>query len=145
MRIVTIPKSATKVRTLALQRFTDRVVAKALLNCLTAFWQRRSVTRSVWQVYAQLDREIRRRRAYFLAIDDIKDCFPSAPLDEVMRCHWRGASLASGFKALAVLSCRQWYTRTATRRLRHAPALTIGWASDSLHRTTSRLVTSDAF
>ena len=87
VRIVEIPKIATKVRTLALQRFTDRTVAQSLLNCLSAFWQRQIRTRSVWQVYAQLDREIRRRQAYFLAIDDIKDCFPSAPLDEVMRWH----------------------------------------------------------
>jgi RNA-directed DNA polymerase len=89
VRIVEIPKSETKVRTLALQRFTDRTVAKALLNCLTAFWQRRHVIRSVWQIYAQLDREIRRRQTFFLAIDDIKDCFPNAPLDTIMHWHRR--------------------------------------------------------
>lgn len=84
-RIVEIPKSATKVRTLALQRFTDRAVAKALLNCLTAFWQQRHIARSVWQIYAHLEREIRSRRTYILAIDDIRNCFPTAPLNEVMR------------------------------------------------------------
>ncbi len=33
-----------------------------------------------------LSREIRRRGVYYLAIDDIRDCFPSAPLDKVIRC-----------------------------------------------------------
>lgn len=83
-RRMEIPKSATKVRTLALQRFTDRAVAKALTNCLTPFWERVIRRRSVWQIYAQLDREIRRRRIYVLAIDDIQDCFPNAPREEVL-------------------------------------------------------------
>lgn len=89
VRIVEIPKSPTKVRTLALQRFTDRAVAKALLNCLRGFWNRRTIGYSVWQIYARLEREIRRCRAYVLAIDDIRDCFPHAPLEEVMKWHRR--------------------------------------------------------
>ncbi|HRA87312.1 MAG TPA: reverse transcriptase domain-containing protein, partial [Planctomycetaceae bacterium] len=86
-RRVEIPKSATKVRTLALQRFTDRAVAKALTNCLTPFWEPVINRRSVGQIYAQLDREIRRRQIYVLAIDDIKDCFPNAPRSEVLFWH----------------------------------------------------------
>lgn len=88
-RRVEIPKSATKVRTLALQRFTDRAVAKALTNCLAPFWKRMITRRGVWQIYAQLDREIRRRQIYVLAIDDIKDCFPNAPRSEVLFWHRR--------------------------------------------------------
>ena len=87
VRVVKIPKSADKDRTLALQRFTDRAVAKALLTCMTAFWRGRSVMLSTWQIYARLDREIRQRRTYVLALDDIKDCFPSAPLDTIMLWH----------------------------------------------------------
>lgn len=86
-RRVEIPKSATKVRTLALQRLTDRAVAKALTNCLTPFWEPVINRRGVWQIYAQLDREIRRRQIYVLAIDDIKDCFPNAPRSEVLFWH----------------------------------------------------------
>lgn len=88
-REVQIPKGSGKVRRLALQRFTDRAVAKALLNCLKVFWRRRSVTWSTWQIYARLDRAIRRHSIYVLAIDDIRDCFPQAPLDEIMKWHRR--------------------------------------------------------
>jgi hypothetical protein len=82
-----IPKSSSKVRVLALHRFTDRAVAKALLNCLSDFWQQRGRGWSGWQIFARLDQEIRRRQAYVLAIDDVKNCFPNAPLDEVMKWH----------------------------------------------------------
>lgn len=86
-RRVEVPKSATKVRTLSLQKFTDRAVAKALLNCLTPFWKVRINRLDVLQIYAQLEREIRRRRIYVLAIDDIKECFPNTPRGQVMQWH----------------------------------------------------------
>ena len=85
-REVVIPRSENRVRILRLMRFTDRCVAKALLNCLSNFWCRRSISMSIRQIYAHLNREIRRRRVYYLAIDDIRDCFPNAPLDEVISC-----------------------------------------------------------
>lgn len=85
-RVVKIPRRDGRVRLLQLMRVTDRCVAKALLNCLTDFWSRQRISMSVWQVYRALSREIRRRGVYYLAIDDIRDCFPSAPLDEVIRC-----------------------------------------------------------
>lgn len=83
-RTVEVPRSNGRVRILSLMRFTDRCVAKALLNCLSDFWRGRSISMSVSQIYACLNREIRRRGVYYLAIDDIRDCFPSAPLDEVI-------------------------------------------------------------
>lgn len=85
-RTVEVPRSKCRVRILHLMRFTDRCVAKALLNCMSDFWRRRSIAMSVQQIYTRLNREIRRRRVYYLAIDDIRDCFPSAPLDEVVSC-----------------------------------------------------------
>lgn len=93
VRPVKVAKSSGKFRTLSLQRFTDRVVAKALLNCLAPFWQRRSVMLSTWTIYAKLDREIRRRQSFVLAIDDVRDCFPTADVNLAMQ--WQRHHISS--------------------------------------------------
>ena len=87
-RTVLIPKPNGKHRTLSLQCLTDRTVAKALQLAVSPFLHT-EVTgrpRSVWEVYADLQDGIRSRQAYVLATDDVRDCFPTAPLDAVLPC-----------------------------------------------------------
>ena len=89
-----IPKGNGKSRMLLLQKLTDRTVAKALLMCLGGFWRRRlpGVGRDIWQVYALLEHAMHQRRDFILAIDDVRNCFPSAPLANVMNWHRRHIS-----------------------------------------------------
>ena len=86
VRKANIRKANGGVRTLSIQRYMDRVVTKALHNCLAPFWRKRFSMFSIWQIYARLDREIRSRGWFILATDDIRDCFPTANLNQVM--HW---------------------------------------------------------
>lgn len=86
-RICTVPKNGMGTRDLALFRFMDRTVAKALLNCLKPFWNERLIALSTWQIYAKLHWTIQRRQLFVLAIDDIRKCFNFARLDDVMAWH----------------------------------------------------------
>ena len=88
-RLVRIPKGDDRWRELRLLRIMDRVVAKALQIALDEYWQLQlpGIGRDVWHIYADMQHVMREHRAYVLAIDDIRACFPSAPLDTVMECH----------------------------------------------------------
>ncbi|MCA9031473.1 MAG: hypothetical protein KDA66_11730, partial [Planctomycetaceae bacterium] len=86
-RICTVAKSAGGTRDLALFRFMDRTVAKALLNCLKAFWNERLTALSTRQIFARLHWTIERQRRFVFAIDDIRQCFDHARLDDVMTWH----------------------------------------------------------
>ncbi len=86
VRICETPKPNGGTRELALLRWTDRVVAKALHDCLKGFWRGIHVSKSVWQVYAELHWAITRRRQYILASDDIRKCFDNARHDDVLGC-----------------------------------------------------------
>ncbi len=86
-RICAVPKTAGGTRNLALFRFMDRTVAKALLNCLKPFWNEHLIAPSTWQIFARLHWTIQRRRLFVLALDDIRKCFDFARLDDVMTWH----------------------------------------------------------
>lgn len=86
-RICTVSKNAGGTRDLALFRFMDRTVAKALLNCLKPFWNERLIALSTRQIFARLHWAIQEQRHYVLATDDIRKCFDYAPLDDVMAWH----------------------------------------------------------
>ncbi len=88
-RLVRIPKDEYRYRELQLHRITDRTVAKALQLALDSYWRTQlpRLGQGVPQVFAQMQRYMRATKAYVLAIDDVRDCFPSARLDDVMRCH----------------------------------------------------------
>lgn len=86
-KICTVPKNAGGTRDLALFRFMDRTVAKAMLNCLKPFWNERMIGLSPRQIFAKLHWTIREQRRYVLATDDIRKCFDFARLDDVMAWH----------------------------------------------------------
>jgi RNA-directed DNA polymerase len=88
-RLVRRPKGDGRWRELQLQRITDRTVAKALQVCLDGYRRAHlpGIGRGVWRIYAQMERAMRERRGYVLAIDDIRDCFPTTPLNAVMEAH----------------------------------------------------------
>lgn len=88
-RLARVPKGEGRFRELRLQRVTDRAVAKALQLALTPVWRPRlpRIGRSVMHIFAEMQQVIRERQAYVLAIDDIRDCFPSAPIDGVFDYH----------------------------------------------------------
>jgi|GEM_PF-2934107 Reverse transcriptase (RNA-dependent DNA polymerase). len=86
-RIVRIPRSDNRFRELSLQNFPDRMVAKALVICLTPFWETRIRRLNHWEIFAWMCFEVNHRGRFILGIDDIRNCFPSAPLEEIANCH----------------------------------------------------------
>lgn len=83
------PKGDGRYRELRLHRLTDRTVAKALQLCLDTYWRSQlpGIGRSTWQLFAELQRLIRERRTYVLAIDDLENCFPSINIADVLEAH----------------------------------------------------------
>jgi len=88
-RLVRIPKGDGRFRELQLNCILDRVVAKALQVALDEYWRTQlpRLGRDVWCTYAEMQRVMRQQKAYVLAIDDVRDCFPSTPLEPVLDCH----------------------------------------------------------
>ena len=88
---VLAPKGDGRFRELSLQRITDRTVAKSLQLALNTFWRRRlpGIGRDVYRIYAKMQRVMRERNHYVLAIDDIENCFPSARIEDVFNSHRR--------------------------------------------------------
>jgi hypothetical protein len=86
---VELKKDDGRTRKLLLQIISDRVVAKALQLALDPYWRSQlpGIGRDVWRTYAEIQRVMRERRAYVLAIDDIRDCFPSASIEDVLAWH----------------------------------------------------------
>lgn len=86
-REVSISKASGGLRWLKLLRIIDRVVAKALQIPLDRYWRSQlpGIGGDSWSIWADMDRVMRERRSYVLATDDIESCFPSTPLDEVIR------------------------------------------------------------
>ncbi|MDA1013839.1 MAG: reverse transcriptase domain-containing protein [Planctomycetota bacterium] len=83
------PNNDRHWRTLELLRVPDRDVSKALQVALDRFWRSRvpTIGRDVWEIFAEMQRAIRERQTYVLAIDDIRNCFPNARIADVMTCH----------------------------------------------------------
>lgn len=89
VREVQIPKPDGRVRTLQLQNIADRIVAKAWLQATTPYWRGLlpRLGQSTWQVLAELQKQMRARGHRVLVIADIRDCFPSVIVKEVIRIH----------------------------------------------------------
>lgn len=89
-RPVSIPKGDGRFRELQISSVHDRVAAKALRWSLQDFWARRlAPVLSVWDVFAGIQRTMRERQVYYLAVDDVKNCYPSAQIRDVLDCHER--------------------------------------------------------
>lgn len=85
-----IPKRSRGFRELSIPTAMDRAVATALDTSLKPFWRREiDAATSAWPMLATLVRAIERRGHFYLVTDDIRNCFPNAPLDEAMRLHRR--------------------------------------------------------
>jgi hypothetical protein len=97
-RTVEIPKAGSQgTRRLSLPTIIDRVVASALNNALSPYFERIFLPRSygfrpgrsTWTLLAQLNADILAQKRYVLAIDDIKNAFPSVNIANVLADHAR--------------------------------------------------------
>lgn len=88
VRRVRIPKGNGRYRELRLQNLMDRMVSKALHEAIQPWLQQsiRTYGRGSWEIFVAMERQMSRRRAFVLAIDDIRDCFPSAPREATLTC-----------------------------------------------------------
>ena len=88
-RLVEIDKGGGRVRELKLQIIADRVISKALQLAMEPYWRTQlpGIGQDVWRTYAQLQRVMREHKAYVIVPDDIEDCFPSAPIEQVFNLH----------------------------------------------------------
>lgn len=86
-RLVECPREGRAPRRLRLQRLTDRTVAKALQLALGP-WAATILPilkRDVWTLFAEMEFTVLHQRRYILATDDIRNCFPSLRIDDVLR------------------------------------------------------------
>jgi hypothetical protein len=97
-RKVLIPKSSGRgTRELAIGTIFDRVVSAAINDALSQFWECKFLpgsygfrpNRNVWGLLARLEGIIAQQKRYVLAVDDIKNAFPSVVIDDVMYDHAR--------------------------------------------------------
>jgi RNA-directed DNA polymerase len=94
-RIVKIPKSNGKVRTLTLSRIADRVVSTALNRRMTPFWEPMFLPGSMGfrpgrgplRLLAELKTRMEQTKRWVLAVDDVSNAFPSVVIDKVMEDH----------------------------------------------------------
>lgn len=95
-RQVRIPKGDGRYRELQLHRILDRVIAKALQLALDTYWRAHlpRLGKDVCDVYAVMQTAMQQSDARFLVVSDIRDCFPSAPIDTVLQCYRRHISNA---------------------------------------------------
>ncbi len=80
------PKPSGGVRRLSIPALFDRMVIKAILLCLQRFWRQQlpGLGRDVWITYAIMQQTIYHENKYILSIDDIRDCYPTAPIGDVL-------------------------------------------------------------
>jgi hypothetical protein len=97
VREVIIPKPGGGRRTLRVGNLADRLVASALNRALGPLWESVFVPfsmgfrpgRGVWRLLAELEAAAARGRRPVLAIDDIRDAFPSVVIADVLADHAR--------------------------------------------------------
>lgn len=89
VRPVRFPKGDGRYRELSLKTMGDRTIAKSLHLALNPYW--RSVLPNLgidpWRIYARLDWVMIHHGWFHLGQADIRDCFPSARLDDVLADH----------------------------------------------------------
>ncbi len=84
-----LKKSGNGFRKLSLPNvFPDRTISKALQKCVTPYFQSvlPRLGQDALQIFAQMEKRVRKDKAYILALDDVKNCFPNANLDMAMDC-----------------------------------------------------------
>lgn len=88
-RLVRIPKSDGRYRELRLPTILDRVVSRALVEAVRPQLAPRlpSFGRGPWQVLLQLEREIEQRKWFLFTAADIRDCYPSLRITDVLAAH----------------------------------------------------------
>src|SRR5262245_26554116 len=90
-----IPKLKGGQRTLQLSNIVDRVVSAALNKAMTPFWESIFLpcsmgfrpNRDVRHLLAELEMQMLNQKCWVLALDDIKDAFPSVIIADVMADH----------------------------------------------------------
>src|SRR5215469_14121009 len=97
-RLLSIPKASGKGdRKLALRNILDRVVAAAVNNAMTPFWENIFLPGSMgfrphrgpWDMLIQLERTMVEQDCWVLTIDDIKNAFDHVNLEDLMNDHHR--------------------------------------------------------
>lgn len=88
-KLVRIPKGDDRYRELSLQTVMDRTVAKNLQLRTSPYWRSQlpNIGCGVLDVYAAIAHDIRTEGKYILAVDDIRDCYPSAPIEPILALH----------------------------------------------------------
>jgi RNA-directed DNA polymerase len=96
-RELSIPKLKGGHRTLRLGNILDRVLSAALNKAMVPYWENIFLPcsmgfwpcRGVWQLLAELELLMLSQDRWVLALDDIKDAFPSVIIADVMADHTR--------------------------------------------------------
>src|SRR5205807_165578 len=97
-RGVRIPKCSGKgFRTLHIRNIADRVVAAALSQALTPFWEARFLPgcmgfrpgKGVWHALARLEGAMMTENRWVLAQDDIANAFDHVNINDVLEDHRR--------------------------------------------------------
>jgi RNA-directed DNA polymerase len=97
-RTVEIPKpGTTRMRTLSIPVLLDRVLAKALSEALSLFWEDVFLPcswgfrpgRNAWGMLLAVERAVRTTGHTVLAIEDLKSAFENTPINPVMAAHER--------------------------------------------------------
>jgi hypothetical protein len=97
-RRVEIPKpGTTRTRTLSIPVLLDRVLARALADALSAYWEGVFLDcswgfrpgRNAWGMLLAVEQAVKTTGHAVLAIDDLKSAFDMAPIDPVMAAHER--------------------------------------------------------
>ncbi|MCA8990057.1 MAG: hypothetical protein KDA78_20590, partial [Planctomycetaceae bacterium] len=87
VREVPIPKSAGGTRILSIPTVRDRIVAKALHTYLYKHFKKKLRLRSVPQILIRLEFKIRQTNHFWIAPDDVENCYPSVLRKNVMDSH----------------------------------------------------------
>ena len=99
VKTVRTPKGDGRFRELSIQTVLDRTIAKAFYDCFEKYWKSKipNFHPCVRTIFRRLEEHIQRRDGhYILAIDDIRDCFPSTDNRAALECqfeHFRDEKL----------------------------------------------------
>src|SRR5262245_4477541 len=111
-RKVMVPKLKGGQRTLHLSNIIDRVVSAALNDAMSPLWETVFLpcsmgfrpNRGVWHLLAELEMQMLDQKCWVLALDDIKNAFPSVIIADVMADHTDHITKSSKSSKSALLS-----------------------------------------